>query len=72
MSEIVPKIICLFLKLDIKIFFKRSLGYVYRNNVFNITINLQNNQNNTLYIVVENMGRLNFGDDLHDSKVNRC
>jgi hypothetical protein len=30
---------------------------------------LPNNNNRTLYIIVENMGRLNFGNDLLDAKV---
>jgi beta-galactosidase len=47
----------------------RSVGVVYRNTKLSLTINLKNNTDTTLYIFVENMGRLNFGNNLHDSKV---
>jgi beta-galactosidase len=40
----------------------RSVGVLYRKGQTSIKINLKNNQNNTLYIIVENMGRLNFGN----------
>lgn len=43
---------------------------VYRLNPTNITINIPKPQSdNILYIVVENMGRLNYGDDMLDAKV---
>jgi hypothetical protein len=45
------------------------VGVLYRENQANLKINLPNNQNDTLYIIVENMGRLNFGNDTLDSKV---
>ena len=48
---------------------KRSVGVLYRNNMTDLTINLEDNDNTTLYIFVENMGRLNFGDDMFDAKV---
>jgi hypothetical protein len=34
-----------------------------------LKIDLKNNKENRLFIIVENMGRLNFGDDLLDPKV---
>ena len=43
---------------------------LYRTGQTSLKINLKNNKNTTLYIIVENMGRLNFGNDLLDSKVN--
>lgn len=45
-----------------------SVGVVYRNLPTKLTIKLNNNKNNTLYIIVENMGRLNFGNNLLDIK----
>jgi len=35
-------------------------------------INLENNKENNLHIIVENMGRINFGDEnsMLDTKVN--
>ena len=45
-----------------------SVGVLYRAGQTNLTINLPNNKNDTLYIVVENMGRLNYGDDMLDNK----
>jgi len=45
-----------------------SVGYLARGTHTNLKINLQNNTNTTLYIIVENMGRLNFGNDLRDLK----
>ena len=50
------------------IFLKVSLGVLYRMGETKLTINLPRNKNNTLYIIVENLGRLNFGDNLLDSK----
>jgi len=43
-----------------------------RENNTNIIINLKNNKDNRLYIIVENLGRLNFGDrhSMLDTKVN--
>jgi len=42
-----------------------------RENNTNIIINLKNNKDNRLYIIVENLGRLNFGDrhSMLDTKV---
>lgn len=51
---------------------KISAGLVYRLNPTNVTINLPKSQNQILYIVVENMGRLNYGNDMLDSKVRFC
>ena len=44
------------------------LGVVYRVNSTELKIDLKNNKERSLFIVVENMGRLNFGNDLLDSK----
>ncbi|RNA22068.1 Beta-galactosidase [Brachionus plicatilis] len=44
------------------------VGVVYRAGLTEFKINLQNNKNKTLTIVVENMGRLNFGNNLLDTK----
>jgi hypothetical protein len=49
--------------------FKSSAGVVYRLNPTNITINIPKSTEQMLYIVVENMGRLNYGNDMLDSKV---
>ena len=57
------------LKLKKKYFLKASIGVLYRILKHSIRINLPNNNNRTLYIIVENMGRLNFGNDLLDAKV---
>jgi hypothetical protein len=46
-----------------------SIGVLSRRGPINITINLPSNKNDTLFIIVENMGRLNYGDDLLDNKV---
>lgn len=46
-----------------------SVGVVYRAGSTKIKINLPKNTNRTLFIIVENMGRLNFGNNLLDSKV---
>ncbi len=49
---------------------KTSVGVLYRGtNTTELKINLKDNDSTELYIIVENMGRLNFGDDLLDSKV---
>ncbi len=46
------------------------MGVLYRGtNTTELKINLKDNDSTELYIIVENMGRLNFGDDLLDSKV---
>jgi len=44
---------------------------MYRENNKSLTINLPNNKDRNLYIFVENMGRLNFGHDYLDAKVNK-
>ena len=46
-----------------------SVGVLYRILRHSITIHLPSNQNRTLFVIVENMGRLNFGNDLLDAKV---
>lgn len=48
------------------------VGVIYRVNVTELKINLKNNQDRSLFIIVENMGRLNFGNDLLDTKVFKC
>jgi hypothetical protein len=45
------------------------IGVLYRAGETSLKIDLPNNENDTLYIIVENMGRLNFGDDMLDNKV---
>lgn len=45
------------------------VGLVYRINSTDLKINLKNNKERSLFIIVENMGRLNFGNDMLDSKV---
>lgn len=45
------------------------VGVLYRMGDLSLKINLPDNRNDTLYIIVENMGRLNFGDDMLDAKV---
>jgi hypothetical protein len=46
------------------------VGVLYRGtNTTELKIDLKDNDSTQLYIIVENMGRLNFGDDLLDSKV---
>ncbi len=42
---------------------------MYRENDKSLKINLPNNEARNLYIFVENMGRLNFGNDYLDAKV---
>ena len=43
------------------------MGVLYRGtNTTVLKINLKDNDSTELYIIVENMGRLNFGDDLLD------
>ena len=49
--------------------FKNPVGVVYRAGETNLSISLKNNTSKMLYIIVENMGRLNFGDNLLDEKV---
>jgi hypothetical protein len=44
------------------------VGVLSRTGPNRIVINLPNNINDTLFIIVENMGRLNFGDDTLDNK----
>lgn len=46
-----------------------SVGVLYRAGSLNLKINLPNNTNDTMFIIVENMGRLNFGSDMLDTKV---
>ena len=46
----------------------QSVGVLYRGGIKDLTIVLPNNKNTTLYIIVENMGRLNFGDETLDNK----
>ena len=46
-----------------------SLGVIYRVNQTSLKINLKNNKDLKLHIIVENMGRLNFGNDMLDAKV---
>ena len=48
---------------------KNSVGILYRTNQTDLKIQLKDNKSNQLNIIVENMGRLNFGDDLLDTKV---
>jgi beta-galactosidase len=45
-----------------------SLGFLYRVSRTSLKIDLKSNRNRTLYIIVENMGRLNFGNNLLDAK----
>ena len=47
------------------------LGILYRVNQTSLKINLKNNKDNKLRIIVENMGRLNFGFDMLDAKVRK-
>ena len=50
---------------------KVSVGVLYREGKqTELKISLKDNASLDLYIIVENMGRLNFGDDYLDSKVN--
>ncbi len=51
------------------IFFKKPVGILHRDLDTFLTINLENNQDENLYILVENMGRLNAGYDMLDTKV---
>jgi len=46
-----------------------SVVNVYRGTNINLKINWKSNHNTTLYIIVENMWRLNFVNNLHDGKV---
>ena len=46
----------------------RSVGILHRTNHTSLLIDLPNNTNDTLYIFVENMGRINYGDDSLDNK----
>ena len=46
----------------------KSVGVLYRGGKNNLKINSPNNTNTSLFIIVENMGRLNYGDDLLDNK----
>jgi hypothetical protein len=48
-----------------------SLGVLYRLGQTSLKINLKNNKDKQLHIIVENMGRLNFGANVYDSKVNK-
>ena len=47
----------------------KFIGFIYRVNATELIINLKNNTERSLFIIVENMGRLNFGNNLLDSKV---
>jgi hypothetical protein len=46
----------------------RSVGVLYRNGVTSLVIDLPDNKNDTLYVFVENMGRINYGDEALDNK----
>lgn len=48
---------------------KKLLGIVDRTTQTNLTINLTNIKNSYLHIIVENMGRLNYGSNMLDKKV---
>lgn len=48
---------------------KELLGIVDRTTQTNLTINLTNIKNAYLHIIVENMGRLNYGSNMLDKKV---
>ena len=45
------------------------LGVLYRATRTSLKIDLKDNKDKHLYIIVENMGRLNFGFDMLDAKV---
>lgn len=47
------------------------VGVLDRVNKTELKINLKDNQDPTLIIIVENTGRLCYGDDLLDSKVSK-
>jgi len=53
------------------ILLKTPVGTLMRENNTNVIINLKNNKDNRLYIIVENLGRLSYGDkdSLLDIKV---
>lgn len=48
---------------------KVPIGTLYRSTETSLIIDLKDNQARTLYIIVENMGRLNYGDNILDTKV---
>lgn len=56
-------------KIFLKKLIKTLVGIVYRAGLTEFKINLPNNKNKTLTVIVENMGRLNFGNNLLDTKV---
>lgn len=45
------------------------MGILHRDLDTQLTINLENNQDENLHILVENMGRMNGGFDMLDTKV---
>ena len=47
-----------------------SVGVLYRSGETKLIIDLPNNSNDTLYIIIENVGRINYGDNALDQKVN--
>lgn len=62
----------IFLKINLTNFalLKKSVGVLYRTLTTSLIINLPNNKNNTLFIIVENMGRLKIGGtEMLDQKV---
>jgi hypothetical protein len=46
----------------------RSIGVLSRTGQSTLIIDLPDNTNDTLYIFVENLGRINYGDDALDNK----
>ena len=48
---------------------KNLVGVLDRTSQTSVTIDLTNIQNPSLHIIVENMGRLNYGGDMLDTKV---
>ena len=53
-----------------KNYYKQAfIGVLNSWNQSSVTIDLPDNTNKTLYVIVENMGRLNFGNEMLDPKV---
>ena len=48
---------------------KVPIGILYRSTNTSLIVNLENNQDRNLHIIVENMGRLNYGNNILDNKV---
>ena len=48
---------------------KNLVGVLDRTSQTSVTIDLTNIKNPSLHIIVENMGRLNYGGDMLDTKV---